>query len=153
MAAVAAAKSNVNGAVHQNGNVSRSSTVVRESEPQLTRTVSEATTSSTYSELTVVSKTWKGCRHKIVRELDDVNEAALNTSINSFLDFISSERLTDMPHRGGRWDKVLKSAEYFALQLAAYEELVRKFVRDSESALNLALACCRLLLEVCFSTA
>ena len=64
------------------------------------------------------------------------------------MEYISTERLTNMPHRGGRWDKVLKSAEYFALQLAAYQELVHKFARDSEHALHFALGCCRLLLDV-----
>ena len=108
------------------------------------------TSSSTFSEVSIISTTWKQCRHRVKSALgSDVDDSVFHDiDIDTFMEYISSERLTNMPHRGGRWDKVLKSAEYFALQLAAYQELVHKFGRDSELALRFALGCCRLLLDV-----
>ena len=108
------------------------------------------TSSSTFSEVSIVSTTWKQCRHRVKSALGgDVDDADFqDINIDAFMEYISSERLTNMPHRGSRWDKVLKSAEYFALQLAAYQELVHKFARDSQQALHFALGCCRLLLDV-----
>ena len=70
------------------------------------------------------------------------------TSINSFLDFIERERLTHMPHRGSKWDKVLKWAEFFAVQISGYAEVVKSFVPDSKEAAKLIWAASRSLLEV-----
>lgn len=111
----------------------------------IVRTTSTSSTSS--EELTIVSKTWHACQRKVLIELDDVDEAYLSSvNIESFLEWMNSQRIIDLPRAGSKWDKVLRSAEYFALQLSAYQELVH--AHDSERALNLALANCRLLLEV-----
>ena len=69
-------------------------------------------------------------------------------NIETYLEYITHERLTSMPHRGSRWDKVLKAAEYFGLQISAYGEMIEKFVPHSKEAVDVALANCRLLLEV-----
>ena len=116
----------------------------------LQRTETSSSTSSSYSEVSIVSTTWKQSRQRVKAALgSDVDDGVFyDINIDAFMEYISTERLTNMPHRGGRWDKVLKCAEYFALQLAAYQELVHKFARDSESALRFALGCCRLLLDV-----
>ena len=53
-----------------------------------------------------------------------------------------------MPHRGSRWDKVLKWAEFFAIQMSGYEDAVRSFVPDSIEAAKLIWVACRVLLDV-----
>ena len=73
-------------------------------------------------------------------------------TISGFLKYIERERLTSMPHRGSRWDKVLKWAEFFALQVSGYSTVVEPFVPDSKDAAKLILAACRVLLEVGFSS-
>lgn len=119
-----------------------------------TTSSSNTTSSSTFSEVSIVSNSWKQSRHRVKSALGSEvdNGVFRDIDIDTFMEYISNERLTNMPHRGGRWDKVLKSAEYFALQLSSYQELVRKFARDSEQALHFTLGCCRLLLDVGFAT-
>ena len=70
------------------------------------------------------------------------------TTINSLLDFIERERLTHMPHRGSKWDKVLKWAEFFAVQISGYSEVVKTFMPDSKEAGKLIWVASRILLEV-----
>ena len=97
-----------------------------------------------------VRETTRCVRETVIHELPDVKHTRFShMNIESFLEYITHERLTNMPHRGSRWDKVLKSAEYFALQISAYGETVEKFVMDSKEAVDLALGNCYLLLEVC----
>lgn len=61
-------------------------------------------------------------RRKFLADFEDIDESSIyNTTIDSFLEYIERQRLTHMPHRGSHWDKVLKWAEYFALQISAYK--------------------------------
>ncbi len=71
-----------------------------------------------------------------------------NMGIERFLDHVERQRLTYMPHRGSRWDKVLKWTEYFALQISGYAKAVESFVPDSDIAAKLIWIACRALLEV-----
>ena len=79
-----------------------------------------------------------------------INQDALDasTSIRSFFDFVANYRLRRMPHKGSRWDKILRWAEYFAAQVSLYHESVRGFVTNSEETAQLLWASCRILLEV-----
>ena len=96
-----------------------------------------------------VRETTRCIRENVTYELPDVKHTLFSRmNIESFLEYITHERLTNMPHRGSKWDKVLKSAEYFALQISAYGEMVEKFVIESKEAVDLALGNCYLLLEV-----
>ena len=69
-------------------------------------------------------------------------------SVELFLDFVAADRLRRMPHRGSRWDKILRWAEYFTIQVSILEESVRPFVYNSEETAQLVWASCRILLEV-----
>lgn len=69
-------------------------------------------------------------------------------TIEGFLEYIERQRLTYMPHRGSRWDKVLKWAEFFALQISSYAMAVESFVPDSKVAAKLIWSASRTLLEV-----
>ena len=79
-----------------------------------------------------------------------INQDALDasTSIKSFFDFVANYRLRRMPHKGSRWDKILRWAEYFAAQVSLYHESVSPFVTNSEETAQVLWASCRVLLEV-----
>lgn len=68
--------------------------------------------------------------------------------MEDFLEFIERERLTHMPHRGSHWDKVLKWAEFFSLQVSGYANTVDSFIADSKLAARLIWTACRALLQV-----
>lgn len=69
-------------------------------------------------------------------------------SEESFLNFVANERLHRMPHRGSRWDKILRWAEYFAMQISTLHESVGPFVPNSEETAQVVWAGCRILLQV-----
>ncbi len=79
-----------------------------------------------------------------------INSDALDTttSMKSFYDFVAKDRLRRMPHKGSRWDKILRWAEYFAAQVSLYHESVGPFVPNSEETAVLLWASCRILLQV-----
>ena len=109
---------------------------------------SESYSYSSTEQLTMVEEVITIVRRKII-QLDNVDEDYIkSTTIESFLEFITKERLTRVPHRGSLWDRVLKYAEYFALQISAYGRSIRAFAPQSERGSQLALANCRLLLEL-----
>jgi hypothetical protein len=68
-----------------------------------------------------------------------------------FLEWIRSERLTTLPHKGSRWDKVLIRALYFAEQLHNFDQAIQGFAIDSSAAAAIGYGHARLLLEVCLS--
>lgn len=69
-------------------------------------------------------------------------------SVESFFDFVATIRLSQMPHHGSRWDKILKWAEFFTGQVSTYSEEVSSFTTQSEQATNIIYASCKTLLEV-----
>jgi hypothetical protein len=73
-------------------------------------------------------------------------------TVESFMDYINRERLTNMPQHGSRWDKVLKWAEFFSSQISLYQKAVSSFVPDSKGAAQLIWASCQALLEVSVPT-
>ena len=86
---------------------------------------------------------------KFIAEFDHFDEDYINTtSIDGFLEFIERQRLTYMPHRGSRWDKVLKWAEFFGLQVSGYAKALESFVPDCQTAAKLIWAASQTLLEV-----
>ena len=86
---------------------------------------------------------------KFIADFDQVDEQYIHAmSIHGFLEYIERQRLTYMPHRGSRWDKVLKWAEFFGLQISGYAKAVEGFVPESKTAARLIWAACQILLEV-----
>lgn len=58
---------------------------------------------------------------RIVKEFDTIDATLMsNMTIEIFSDYIARERLSSMPHRGSLWDRVLRWAEFYALQIDAY---------------------------------
>ena len=99
--------------------------------------------------LTIVSEVVIAIRRKIIGAIDEVENSYYESmTFDSYLQFITHERLTRMPHRGSRWDRILKNAEFFGVQLAAFSEGVSPIVTGSDDALATGLANARLLIEV-----
>lgn len=69
-------------------------------------------------------------------------------SLDSFLDFVASDRLRRVPHRGSRWDKILRWAEYFAIQISTLYESVEPFTPNSTETARLIWQSCQTLLQV-----
>ena len=74
-----------------------------------------------------------------------------NVSYVNFLEWIRAERLTTLPHKGSRWDKVLIRALYFAEQLHKFDQAIQAYALDSSTAAAIGYGHAQLLLEVCFA--
>lgn len=89
-------------------------------------------------QITVLQETVISTLGKFVAQFDRVDEHYIHSmTIDGFLEYIERQRLTYMPHRGSRWDKVLKWAEFFGLQISGYAKTVESFVPDSKLAAKL----------------
>jgi len=69
----------------------------------------------------------------------------------SFIDlveWIRSERLSALPHKGSKWDTVLIRSLYFAERLHAFEAVLKGHALDSDLAAQLGYGHVRLLLEL-----
>jgi hypothetical protein len=78
-----------------------------------------------------------------------VYQSISDVSYVNFLEWIRSERLTTLPHKGSRWDKVLIRALYFAEQLHSFDQAIQSFALDSSAAAAVGYGHARFLLEVC----
>ncbi|MCJ1265779.1 hypothetical protein MMC22_005659 [Lobaria immixta] len=84
--------------------------------------------------------------HRLVKLTS--KEFSESESEESFLNFVANERLHRMPHRGSRWDKILRWAEYFATQVSTLHESVSSFVPNSAETANVVWAGCRILIQM-----
>ncbi|KAG6999285.1 hypothetical protein G7Y79_00036g072410 [Physcia stellaris] len=88
-------------------------------------------------------------RRKFVNELDDVEDSSIESVvIENVLEFIERQRLIHMPHRGSHWDKVLKWAEFFALQVSRYAAAAEPFASESKAAAKLIWTASKSLLNL-----
>lgn len=89
-------------------------------------------------------------RAKLLTALKGTKEEKLAAGVSSesLFAFIADERLRRMPHRGSRWDKILKWAEDFAKKLSLFEVTDNNFIPSSKEAVELILASLQLLLMV-----
>lgn len=80
----------------------------------------------------------------------DYHDAALldKMTIEDFSDYIARERLNSMPHRGSLWDRVLRWAEFYALQIATYTEIIGSFSPESRDSAMHIFTLLRSLLEL-----
>ncbi|KAL8948011.1 MAG: hypothetical protein Q9222_005762 [Ikaeria aurantiellina] len=98
---------------------------------------------------TVLKETVTMACAKFIADFDDVDEHYIQSlTIEEILEYIEHQRLTHMPHRGSHWDKVLKWAEFFALQVSGYASAVELFVEDSKTAAKLIWTACYTLLQL-----
>lgn len=139
---VANGRSSANGATITNGGKS-SQTSVSNSSHRHESSSSHVTQSITRQrEITVTTE----CH----RRLTTLTNGTFSKpeSEESFLNFVANERLHRMPHRGSRWDKILRWAEYFATKVSTLHESVSSFVPNSAETAQVIWAGCRILLHV-----
>lgn len=90
-------------------------------------------------------------RRKFLTDFENVDESFIDDlTIESLLEYIERQRLTFMPPRGSHWDKVLKWAEFFALQISGYATVVEPFMPESKAAAQLIWTASRSLVHVRF---
>ena len=66
-------------------------------------------------QVTLLKETVIITRRKFITEFDHVDDADIQgLTIEGVLQFIERQRLTHMPHRGSRWDKVLKWYAFYS---------------------------------------
>ncbi|KAF2261879.1 hypothetical protein CC78DRAFT_469263 [Lojkania enalia] len=118
--------------------------------------------SGTYSSITQVTRranngykigfvqdTAHSLKKKSMAELGaGVYQSVSDVSFINFVEWIRSERLTTLPHKGSRWDKVLIRALYFAEQLHKFDAAIKGFALDSSAAASLGYGHAQLLLEL-----
>lgn len=110
-------------------------------------TISQPNTTCTIQNTRVVdiSQTIRG--H--ICKLGDYSETFFKAiDLQSYLEYISDERLIHMPRRGSNWDRVLRAAQCFGVQLWAFGRDVGRFCPDTEVASITALGSIQILLEV-----
>ncbi|KAK9423587.1 putative AAA+ ATPase domain-containing protein [Seiridium unicorne] len=89
------------------------------------------------------------CRQRMIDEVEELDDVYFdNINLQTYLAYIANERLIHMPKRGSSWDRVLREAEYFGLQIVEFAFTVGEFIDESIAVRNTALAGCRALLEL-----
>ena len=113
-----------------------------------TSTTSHSQTVTSSIQVTRVIETTRIVRGHIC-ELGDYNDSFFKKlDLESFLEFISEERLIHMPRRGSDWDRVLRAAQFFGLQLWRFGTDIGQFCPGTEAAAVTALGSTKLLLKV-----
>ncbi|KAF1911127.1 hypothetical protein BDU57DRAFT_462289 [Ampelomyces quisqualis] len=104
------------------------------------------------SKLGLVQESAVALKRKSMAELGaGVYQSVSNVSYINFLEWIRSERLTTLPHKGSRWDKVLIRALYFAEQLHNFEQAIQGYALDSSTAAAIGYGHAQLLLELSYN--
>ncbi|KAL8671644.1 MAG: hypothetical protein Q9168_003850 [Polycauliona sp. 1 TL-2023] len=104
---------------------------------------------SSEQQITILKETVSVTSRAFIADFDDVDEDHIhNMTIEQYFEHIERQRLTHMPHRGSQWDKVLKWAEFFGLQISSYSRTVELFMADSKLSAKLIWTACRVLLDL-----
>jgi hypothetical protein len=77
-----------------------------------------------------------------------VYQSISDVSYVKFLEWVRAERLTTLPHKGSRWDKVLIRSVYFAEQLHKFDQAIQGFALESGAAATIGFGHAQLLLEL-----
>ncbi|KAK0722062.1 hypothetical protein B0T26DRAFT_643921 [Lasiosphaeria miniovina] len=146
--AVSIAVSTVSAASDSDGST-KTAHVVREDETLSSVTAVSHSQSSTASiQITRLIDTSRAIRGHICG-FEEYNETFFKSlDLESYLACISDHRLVHMPPRGSDWDRVLKSAQFFGLQLWRLGSKVDSFCFGAEVASVTALGSTQVLLEI-----
>ena len=103
----------------------------------------------TEQQVTILHESIISVRRNFLADLDDVEESTIEgIGMEDVFEYIERQRLTHMPHRGSHWDKVLKWAEFFALQMSGYARAVEPFAPEGKTAARLIWIATQNLLSV-----
>jgi len=98
-----------------------------------------------------VQESANALRKKSVAELGSgIYQGVAGVSYVNLLEWIRAERLTTLPHKGSRWDKVLIRALYFAEQLHKFDQVIQAYAVDSSAAAAIGYGHAQLLLGLGF---
>ncbi|KAH7016094.1 uncharacterized protein B0I36DRAFT_368709 [Microdochium trichocladiopsis] len=78
----------------------------------------------------------------------NISARLFSATHESLLEWISAQRMSDLPPEGSSYDKVLAWAQLFANRLHSFEYAIQEFAGDSYLAAQLAYGYCSLLLEL-----
>lgn len=143
--------------VDEESSSSEEKTIVRKGNTTVTTTTTEVSSSGTLTRTTTNGSIHPESRvSEVVQyvkglfsKLGDYEVNMLRQAdLESYLRYIADERLIHMPRKGSDWDRVLRTAQFFGLQIWRFGEKVGKFAPESREAAGSALASCTLLLEV-----
>ena len=105
--------------------------------------------SSSSEKSTIVRDTAIHLKRKSASELGDgISETADNVGFINLVEWIRTERLHTLPHKGSRWDTVLIRALYFAERLHGFESALKGHAVDSDHAAQIGYGHVKVLLEV-----
>ncbi|PPJ58058.1 hypothetical protein CBER1_03847 [Cercospora berteroae] len=97
----------------------------------------------------IVKDTAYTLKRKSASELGaGISATADNVSFIHLVEWIRSERLQTLPHKGSRWDTVLIRALYFAERLHGFETQLKAHASETEHAAHLGYGHIKLLLEL-----
>ncbi|KAK4200337.1 hypothetical protein QBC40DRAFT_348659 [Triangularia verruculosa] len=113
-----------------------------------TSTIAQSQLSTVTLQLTRVLETSKEIRGHIYSFGDYTETYFKHLDLDSYLEYISDERLIHMPRRGSDFDRVLKSAQFFGLQLWGLGSNVGDFCAGAHQASITALGSTQILLEI-----
>lgn len=105
--------------------------------------------SSRNNKTTIVRDTAVALKRKSISELGaGISETADKVNFIELVEWIRSERLSTLPHKGSKWDTCLIRALYFAERLHGFETALKGHAQDIDPAAHLGYGHTRLLLEV-----
>ncbi|KAH7017970.1 NACHT domain-containing protein [Microdochium trichocladiopsis] len=82
------------------------------------------------------------------RSYDELGRAILSSTYDSLREWISEQRMSELPPEGSSYDKVLAWAQLFADRLHSFEYAVQEIAGDSYLAAQLSYGYCSLLLDL-----
>jgi hypothetical protein len=96
-----------------------------------------------------LQETVTALKKKSISELGaGVSQTLNDASFINLVEWIRSERLATLPHKGSTWDKVLIRALYFAEQLHGFEKAAQGVIFDHNAVAQIGYGHARLLLQV-----
>ncbi|KAL8781838.1 MAG: hypothetical protein Q9213_005840 [Squamulea squamosa] len=99
--------------------------------------------------ITVLKETVIVTRQRFIADFDGCDEHHIHSmTIGDYFEYIERQRLTYMPQKGSHWDKVLKWAEFFGLQISSFADTLEPFLSESKLAARLVWTACRSLLQL-----
>ena len=96
----------------------------------------------------IVRDTAIALKRKSASELGaGISDTTEKVSFIDLVQWVRTERLSTLPHKGSRWDTVLIRALYFAERLNGFDSALKGHALDSEPAAQLGYGHMKLLLE------
>lgn len=108
-----------------------------------------STRSNGHQQSAVVRDTATALKRKSASQLGvGISNSAQKVSFLDLVQWIRTERLQSLPHKGSKWDSVLIRALYFAERLHDFEVALKPHALETEEAGHIGYGHLKMLLEV-----